>query len=353
MTEANSPSNQIKCPHCGQTYAVRPEQWGQYHGRTINCTRCAQPFTVTAPAGAVAPGAPPPTPAQQAPAYGSPSAFAAPQAQPQAPGAYGYPPGGGYAAPGAYPAYGAPGAGTSGWAITSLVTGIITVVLFCVPFLAQLTGILAIVGGILGLKRTAPASAAPAGGRGMAIAGLITGGFGLLISLLFVVPFMMGATGTFLPAFANAREAANRVKCAANMRQLGTALVMYANNNNGAFPNKLEDVLTADPTLDRNVFVCPDDDKAPPSATNAQTAAHEIASGKNCSYLYVGEGVTTSASADTVLLYEPLGLHKKHNPGMNVLFADGHVEFVKEADAKPILDQQAAGTKPIKVTAGP
>jgi predicted Zn finger-like uncharacterized protein/prepilin-type processing-associated H-X9-DG protein len=353
MTESNSPSNQqqIKCPHCGQTYAVRPEQWGQYHGRTINCTRCAQPFTVTAPPGAVA--QPPATPS-----FGPNNPFGAP-AQAGYPNMTGPPapmqPGYGADGAGAYPGYAAPGVGprTSGWAITSLVTGIVTIVLFCIPFLAQATGILAIIGGIVGLKRTAPGNPAQAGGRGLAVAGLITGGIGLLISLLFVVPFMMGATGAFIPAFANAREAANRVKCASNMRQLGQAMMLYANDNNGAFPAKLEDLLASDPTLDRKVFICPDDDKSPPSATNAQTAAQEIASGSNCSYLYVGNGLTPSAGADTVLLYEPLGLHKQRNPGMNVLFADGHVEFLKSADAQTILDQQVAGKKPIKVTAGP
>lgn len=344
MTDPNTPAttNQIKCPHCGQTYAVRPEQWGQYAGRTINCTRCAQPFVVSAPAGAAGQ---PPQP-MQPPAFGGPMGQPAPGGYPGAPG-QAPPPGYG----GAYPGYAAPGAGVggNGWAITSLVTGIVTLVLFCVPFLAQATGIFAIIGGIVGLRRTADGRA---GGRGMAIAGLITGGIGLLISLVALLPLLMG-TSAFIPAFANAREAANRVKCSANMRQLGQAMMMYANNNNGAFPDKLEEVLTVDPTLDRNVFVCPDDDKAPPSAANAQTAAHQIAAGTNCSYLYVGNGLTTSATPDTVLLYEPPALHKKHNPGMNVLFADGHVEFLDSTQSQTILSQQAAGTRPIKVTAGP
>src|SRR5258707_115549 len=41
--------NQIRCPNCGQSYAVQPAQWAQYNGRSINCTRCGQSFTVTAP----------------------------------------------------------------------------------------------------------------------------------------------------------------------------------------------------------------------------------------------------------------------------------------------------------------
>jgi prepilin-type processing-associated H-X9-DG protein len=351
MTETNNPADpqqqqQIKCPHCGQTYAVRPEQWAQYHGRTINCTRCAQPFTVSAPPEAMMQSSAPPL--QQPPGYGPPAgAYGAPAGYPPVGGPAGQPPYGM-----AYPGYAAPGVGpkTSGWAITSLVAGIVSVVLFCIPFFSLAVALLGVIGGVLGLKRTADNRA---GGRGLAIAGLITGCFGALLGALMIIPVIAG-TSAFFPALANAREQANRVKCAANMRQIGQALMVYANDNNGTFPSKLEDVLSADPTLDPKAFVCPDDKKTPPSATNAQATAHDIASGQHCSYIYVGDGVTSSASTDTVLLYEPLGLHKKpHNPGMNVLFADGHVEFVKAADAKTILDQQAAGTRPIKVTPGP
>ncbi|HYE18530.1 MAG TPA: hypothetical protein VEA69_08800 [Tepidisphaeraceae bacterium] len=36
-----------------------------------------------------------------------------------------------------------------------------------------------------------------------------------------------------------ARETANRVKCMSNLRQLGTAMMLYANDNKGAFPRTL------------------------------------------------------------------------------------------------------------------
>ena len=65
-------AQQIRCPHCGQTYELTPEQVPQYAGQTINCTSCKQAFTVPrdivggAGAGAYAsPVAPPP----QQPAY--------------------------------------------------------------------------------------------------------------------------------------------------------------------------------------------------------------------------------------------------------------------------------------------
>lgn len=322
MTEPIHPTEQIKCPHCGQTYAVRPEQWAQYSGRTINCTRCGQPFSVeTRPV----PSAPPPMPA-----YGPPPAYppAAPAPMQPPPGMYGVPP------------YSIQPAITSGWAIWSLVCGLLS---FCVPVLGNL---LAIIFGIVGITKTGTPQVR---GRGMAIAGLILGVVAFPIVGLFYL--MIGAT--MIPGLSNAREVANRVKCTSNMTQLGQAMLMYASANKGEFPDKLEDVLTSDPTLDRIVFVCPDDDKTPPSSASIQAAAQGIASGKNCSYIYVGSGVTQSDSADTVLMYEPLSLHHHYQPGMNVLFADGHVEYLSASAGQSILNQQAAGTRPIKASAGP
>jgi prepilin-type processing-associated H-X9-DG protein len=42
--------------------------------------------------------------------------------------------------------------------------------------------------------------------------------------------------GVLLPALTRAREAANRVSCMSNLRQIGTALVMYTNDNKGLLP---------------------------------------------------------------------------------------------------------------------
>ena len=45
QSQSNIPG-QIRCPKCGQAYAVQPGQWPQYQGQTIACTRCGKPFTV-------------------------------------------------------------------------------------------------------------------------------------------------------------------------------------------------------------------------------------------------------------------------------------------------------------------
>ena len=223
----------------------------------------------------------------------------------------------------------------NGLAVTSLVFGIIG---FCIPILG---GIVAIITGILGLSRTKDPRV---GGRGLAIAGLVLGCISILASLV-VVPLQISI---LLPALNRAREQANRVKCASNMRQLAMSLQMYASKNGGQFPDTLEDVLQADPSLSPSVFVCPSDNKNPSPGTSPQAIAADIASGQHDSYIYVGKGLTTSEPGDTVLLYEPLRDH--NNQGMNVLYADGHVAFIRSAQAQPILAQQAAGTRPIKHT---
>jgi predicted Zn finger-like uncharacterized protein len=313
-------SDQIQCPHCGQTYAVRPEQWPQYSGRSINCTRCGQAFTVAAPPELMAQGQSAPAPEQAAYPQQTP---AFPSATPT-PGGYGGYPTGGYS-PG--PTMG------NGLAVTSLIFGIFS---FCVPVIATLV---AVITGIFGLLKTRDPRV---GGRGMSIAGIVLGIVGLLPSIFFSF-FLFGA---LLPAFTVARERANEVKCSSNMKQLGLAMMMYANTNSGHFPDKLEDVLQSDPSLPRTVFVCPSDDKTPPSGTSAQAAAHGISSGKNCSYIYVGNELTNTARSDSVLLYEPLA---DHHRGMNVLFADGTVRWLASADAQKVLAQQNSGTRPIKV----
>ena len=89
------------------------------------------------------------------------------------------------------PQYGAPqyggavvGPTRNGFGITALVLGILSVVLFFIPGLPVLLGILAIVFAVLGRKRVRRGEA---NNGGMAIAGLVTGIVGLLIGLVVVV----------------------------------------------------------------------------------------------------------------------------------------------------------------------
>jgi prepilin-type processing-associated H-X9-DG protein len=154
---------------------------------------------------------------------------------------------------------------------------------------------------------------------------------GLLVSIL-------------LPSLNRARDAANRIKCAANMRMIAQAIFMYQNNDpQQAFPPDLV-TLAAAGQLQPDQFICPSSSDNDATGSNWQQA---IVPGSGCcSYVAVLNAKVASARdpANTVMLYEPSGNHDDR--GGNFLFADGSVEWMSAPDAQAVITSITAGKNP-------
>ncbi|HEX8234646.1 MAG TPA: prepilin-type N-terminal cleavage/methylation domain-containing protein [Abditibacteriaceae bacterium] len=189
-----------------------------------------------------------------------------------------------------------------------------------------------------------------------------------LIEVLIVVCVIAILCAILLPVMSRVRDTAKTTVCASNLRQIGIALEMYANDNKYYPPAPAPDNCSwADKMVQyvksNEVFECPlalDGEYRPgcgPSETKDELIYHFNGSyllnnltvdlnGRQLSQsrlknpsgtLLVLDGNSplgwTGASPNSALLspkdIEEMGVELRHNEGSNVLFADGHVKRLR------------------------
>src|SRR3954470_2724323 len=69
-----------------------------------------------------------------------------------------------------------------------------------------------------------------------------------LVELLVVIGIIALLISILMPALSAAKERANRIKCASNLRQIGQGLLLYAGDNKGVYPRT--------PSSGGNGFTC-------------------------------------------------------------------------------------------------
>ena len=156
------------------------------------------------------------------------------------------------------------------------------------------------------------------------------------------------------------RPASGGAKCASNEQQIGLAILLYQQDHGGHYPDSLAAILSAQ-QIGASVLICPDSNDSPAvlpppppgqDQPTTQQATAALAVPGHASYIYCGHADWTDANvpADAVVLYEPVA---DHGNGSNILFGDGHAEFIQMPRAARLIAAAAATTRPVSAATVP
>ena len=183
-------------------------------------------------------------------------------------------------------------------AITSLVLGILSVICFGI-----VAGIPAIITGHMarGRARQFPDRY---GNAGLGLAGVILGYVSIVETVVLVFAMLL----PMLAALGGAKSKAQEVQCASNLKQIGLAVQMYAQDNKDRFPETLKQLGTYLGTS--GALVCPSDAVLKAQSLDAKDFS-------KTSYLVTLEGASSSNPTQVIVR---CSVHH------NTLTADGAVQ---------------------------
>ncbi len=183
-----------------------------------------------------------------------------------------------------------------------------------------------------------------------------------LIELLVVIAIIAILAAILFPVFARARAKARQAVCSSNLKQLGTAMIMYAQDYDSTLPpwgyggsdadDDLStgaytwDTLLGPYTKNQQILCCPDNPKRTPSGDRPRSYAMPRYVSGQCPDLppvptstvllfdkgWKGPGVWGDAAAENFFQTAGCtgyGLDKTlwHNGGKNFVYLDGHVKW--------------------------
>ena len=156
-----------------------------------------------------------------------------------------------------------------------------------------------------------------------------------LMELLTVMAIIGILAALLLPAISAARKKAHCINCVSNLKQIGLAVEMYVQNNEGILPNARTDEIglsnAGEPTIyslllphvkNRDIFYCPSDTEARKAGSDTQVTSYV--------WNYNKSGVRMQQDG-TSQMPVMADADDWHSNGCNVLFLDKHVSFINQS----------------------